>query len=149
MQRSKSKKKYPFNEQCAICLDNMPSDSDTRKLRCKHVFHESCISKWLKHKSNCPLCRESESTLSKREANPIAYPNVTRLRLLFIACFCFCFSSLAFVMLLVWGGFFATGFIVWIPFGMSATLLVINLVILPLIMCVCALLTFCYTVSSR
>lgn len=34
---------------CAICLE--PADN---QLRCSHIFHKRCLSKW---KGTCPLCR--------------------------------------------------------------------------------------------
>ena len=30
-----------------------------KKLKCGHVFHGSCIDKWLARAQNCPCCRES------------------------------------------------------------------------------------------
>jgi hypothetical protein len=59
---------------CAICLASMDvgakqgktgkrggekdKDSGNVTLHCGHSFHRKCISKWLEHKSNCPLCRK-------------------------------------------------------------------------------------------
>ena len=45
------------NNSCAICLTEF-SDSDMcRKLQCKHMYHSICITKWLKMRPNCALCR--------------------------------------------------------------------------------------------
>jgi hypothetical protein len=43
---------------CCICLDNF-SGEEAIRLACnrKHVFHESCISAWLRDSSTCPVCR--------------------------------------------------------------------------------------------
>ncbi|XP_064086347.1 uncharacterized protein LOC135201401 isoform X2 [Macrobrachium nipponense] len=46
----------PPEEQCSICLDAL-NLSPTLQLQCHHVFHEKCISGWLKRQSNCPNCR--------------------------------------------------------------------------------------------
>lgn len=35
-------------DQCAICMDEYKLVDKTKKLPCKHYFHESCISEWLK-----------------------------------------------------------------------------------------------------
>ncbi|XP_068243461.1 E3 ubiquitin-protein ligase TTC3-like isoform X2 [Palaemon carinicauda] len=46
----------PPEEQCSICLDAL-NLCPTLQLQCQHVFHEKCISGWLKRQSNCPNCR--------------------------------------------------------------------------------------------
>ncbi|KAK7075678.1 hypothetical protein SK128_007111, partial [Halocaridina rubra] len=46
----------PLEEQCSICLEALIT-STTVQLQCQHVFHEKCISGWLKRQSNCPNCR--------------------------------------------------------------------------------------------
>ncbi|PNX96352.1 RING-H2 finger protein ATL52-like [Trifolium pratense] len=44
--------------ECVICLSVFQEDESVRKLHsCKHVFHTSCIDKWLGSHSGCPLCR--------------------------------------------------------------------------------------------
>lgn len=40
---------------CSICLSKL--NGRTKKLFCNHVFHRSCINRWLKHNSTCPCCR--------------------------------------------------------------------------------------------
>jgi hypothetical protein len=48
---------------CAVCLKPFEMESKKRvfvkKLKCGHVFHGSCIDKWLARAQNCPCCRES------------------------------------------------------------------------------------------
>ena len=60
----KSEKVYPLvfskialeeEEYCSICLEKFDDNHVT--LPCKHHYHENCIMKWLKDKTNCPLCR--------------------------------------------------------------------------------------------
>ena len=44
---------------CSICLNSIKKkEEDTKKTNCNHLFHTECISRWLKIKSSCPLCRK-------------------------------------------------------------------------------------------
>mmetsp|Transcript_6261 Transcript_6261/g.8852 ORF Transcript_6261/g.8852 Transcript_6261/m.8852 type:complete len:207 (+) Transcript_6261:210-830(+) len=46
--------------ECSICLDQYKT-GDTlcwaKSNQCNHIFHEECISEWLKDHEDCPLCR--------------------------------------------------------------------------------------------
>ena len=42
---------------CIICLNNMEANEIVIILPCTHIFHEDCITKWLKNKSTCPICQ--------------------------------------------------------------------------------------------
>lgn len=48
-------------DHCVVCLSSLGADSGAavRVLpRCRHVFHASCIGRWLSsHSVQCPLCR--------------------------------------------------------------------------------------------
>jgi len=44
-------------ELCAVCLCNYEDDDVLIQLPCEHLFHESCISRWLSQDSSCPQCR--------------------------------------------------------------------------------------------
>ncbi|OUZ99567.1 zinc finger protein [Macleaya cordata] len=47
-------------ETCAVCLNELRDKDKVRELRnCCHVFHRSCINRWLDHndQKTCPLCR--------------------------------------------------------------------------------------------
>lgn len=45
---------------CSICLGEFKLHERVRVLpECVHVFHVTCIDKWLEHHSSCPLCRAS------------------------------------------------------------------------------------------
>lgn len=41
---------------CAICLDSIEESSGDIQ-HCHHVFHTSCINKWLEDHVTCPTCR--------------------------------------------------------------------------------------------
>lgn len=48
-----------LDESCLICIDPYKCNQLKRTLpKCKHYFHKKCIDKWLKKKSNCPICRD-------------------------------------------------------------------------------------------
>lgn len=50
---------------CSVCLSEFQDDESVRILpNCNHVFHVSCIDKWLKSNSSCPLCRSNIFTLN-------------------------------------------------------------------------------------
>jgi len=45
------------DEICAICLlDDNQIEQDER-LNCQHKFHKGCLSRWIKVKRECPMCR--------------------------------------------------------------------------------------------
>jgi hypothetical protein len=41
---------------CPICWDILKMDACTTP--CGHLFHKSCLNKWLESQQNCPQCRE-------------------------------------------------------------------------------------------
>lgn len=43
---------------CAVCLDSIRNNTIVRKLNaCNHMFHISCIDRWVANNNKCPLCR--------------------------------------------------------------------------------------------
>ncbi len=48
--------KFPYDQDCPICFNNM-KHRVVKYTICKHIFHKSCLNKWLKIKSSCPSCR--------------------------------------------------------------------------------------------
>ena len=45
------------DEQCSICLEVFRDGIQIAKLRCKHLFHTSCINRWFEVNFTCPLCK--------------------------------------------------------------------------------------------
>ncbi|EYU18051.1 hypothetical protein MIMGU_mgv1a021968mg, partial [Erythranthe guttata] len=41
---------------CSICLEGF-SGEEPLGMPCSHIFHGSCIGKWLRNNPFCPLCR--------------------------------------------------------------------------------------------
>jgi hypothetical protein len=67
---------------CSICLESLSGDP-SRRLRCGHTFHESCIARWYQSRPNCPLCRRPRSrrtfrlpSISRRRVAPDPGPRV-------------------------------------------------------------------------
>lgn len=56
-------KDFYLTSKCAICLDKFtPLRLRILVLKCKHFYHEDCLSNWLiNFKRTCPLCNESFS----------------------------------------------------------------------------------------
>ena len=46
------------NQECSICLVDFEDEDDYVDLKCKHVFHETCLKEWVVRKMDCPNCRE-------------------------------------------------------------------------------------------
>ena len=46
-------------KQCSICFEDYAENDTVVILPCdtRHIFHDSCISEWLKEKDTCPLCK--------------------------------------------------------------------------------------------
>lgn len=46
--------------ECAICLELMEDEIQVRGLPCGHVFHVTCVDKWLLYRQpSCPVCKAS------------------------------------------------------------------------------------------
>tara|TARA_Y100000996_G_scaffold345881_1_gene283903 strand:- start:18538 stop:19173 length:636 start_codon:yes stop_codon:yes gene_type:complete len=49
---------HKYDTMCIICLDEFDTDVKYQiKDLCTHVFHDECITNWLKQKNECPICR--------------------------------------------------------------------------------------------
>lgn len=44
-------------ESCVICHENYRRNENVMTLQCDHVFHESCVMRWLHDHDTCPVCR--------------------------------------------------------------------------------------------
>jgi len=60
----------PLPSECSICLDGFSVGDLIKRTSCSenggHVFHDGCLSSWLKQHNTCPLCRHLLSGLSLR-----------------------------------------------------------------------------------
>ena len=47
------------NDTCVICFDFYEKNKRNRcfLLKCGHIFHERCLTEWVKVESKCPLCQ--------------------------------------------------------------------------------------------
>lgn len=50
-------KTHRFFNECVICAEKFTEDDEVKDLPCKHLFHPSCIDKWLEKKKECPICK--------------------------------------------------------------------------------------------
>ena len=56
-------KNKPENEKdlCTICYCEFEEDEKLVELRCKHVYHEECITKWVERNAKCPVCKAPQT----------------------------------------------------------------------------------------
>nr|XP_043621311.1 probable E3 ubiquitin-protein ligase XERICO [Erigeron canadensis] len=60
-------------QECSVCLVDFKPDAEINQLSCGHVFHKSCLEKWLKcWNVTCPLCRNHMMIPKEVEEN--TYP---------------------------------------------------------------------------
>lgn len=45
------------NEECVICLEELPVGCEVVSMPCSHAFHGNCIQMWLRTSPCCPICR--------------------------------------------------------------------------------------------
>ncbi len=62
--RPHNQKTVCLEEACAICLEFTGCGS--KQLCCLHIFHQSCIERWNKIQTNCPLCRANILNVKNR-----------------------------------------------------------------------------------
>lgn len=55
---------HDTNKECSICYNSFISEEEDNEeeqrcitLKCKHIFHEECLSRWVQSSATCPLCR--------------------------------------------------------------------------------------------
>ena len=44
-------------DNCVICMEQFRAGHSCQTLPCFHRFHQNCISRWLKTKQICPMCK--------------------------------------------------------------------------------------------
>ncbi|CAN4104477.1 unnamed protein product [Withania somnifera] len=54
---------FELGDKCPVCFDIFEDKSVVVVTPCSHIFHRSCIFRWLLENSTCPICRESCSVL--------------------------------------------------------------------------------------
>lgn len=53
-----------IDDYCIICQENIIEKSVIYRLYCGHIYHDSCLERWLEAHATCPVCR---SDLNDRE----------------------------------------------------------------------------------
>ncbi|XP_041984413.1 E3 ubiquitin-protein ligase AMFR-like isoform X2 [Aricia agestis] len=56
-------------DNCAICWEPM---REARKLPCDHLFHNSCLCRWVQQDASCPTCRRSLAAPAPPPPPPLA-----------------------------------------------------------------------------
>jgi hypothetical protein len=46
------------NENCSICFEIFKDNEIVNITYCNHIYHNNCITEWIKINKTCPLCRE-------------------------------------------------------------------------------------------
>tara|TARA_B110000114_G_C15044387_1_gene378540 strand:+ start:354 stop:1265 length:912 start_codon:yes stop_codon:yes gene_type:complete len=46
-----------INYDCIVCMCEIEENEECKKLKCGHMFHNTCINNWLKRTLECPMCR--------------------------------------------------------------------------------------------
>lgn len=65
------------NNECCICYNNYLHDNIGCKLKCKHVFHETCINQWVTTSKTCPICRYNIFMCNKCDGKGVIYYQYT------------------------------------------------------------------------
>jgi hypothetical protein len=65
---NKKEEKKGLGEDCPICCNEM-NENTSITTSCGHTYCYKCISKWVKNKSNCPICRKNIVILIKKKKN--------------------------------------------------------------------------------
>jgi len=64
----KNPKKLSENKKkCLICLEKFRKGEESIILPCLHLFHSTCIKKWIKIKDFCPLCKNAINPKKKEK----------------------------------------------------------------------------------
>ena len=55
------------NETCLICLELFKQSCQVLYLPCLHLFHSTCIMRWLLNNTKCPICKVDYRGIEKEE----------------------------------------------------------------------------------
>lgn len=78
--------KQPEHE-CPVCLSEFEPESEINHLSCGHLFHKTCLEKWLNYWNiTCPLCR---TPLMPGEDTPSVWWAFTSMKVQEISCTAF------------------------------------------------------------
>ena len=61
----------PFGTECVICYGKLKISHEIMILPCKHGFHRPCLNNSLYRKSECPICRSTNISVSSLSRNTI------------------------------------------------------------------------------
>ena len=64
------------DDDCCICCSSYDINNKPNKLKCGHLFHNDCITKWLKTSGTCPICRNHIFTCDKCDGIGIVYYSI-------------------------------------------------------------------------
>ena len=48
---------------CSICLEEFAENDRINQTTCDHIFHETCLTNWIKNNPTCPICRKEQTKL--------------------------------------------------------------------------------------
>lgn len=70
---------------CPICqedIDQQNTEVKVYETACKHLFHEDCFNKAIKHSPKCPICRSVVSEVSEVVEGPedAPFPNMATIQ---------------------------------------------------------------------
>ena len=57
------------NDKCLICLEIYKIGNQVLYLPCSHLFHSTCIMRWLLKDSKCPICKKDYRDLEDEDSN--------------------------------------------------------------------------------
>ena len=57
------------NDKCLICLEIYKIGNQVLYLPCSHLFHSTCIMRWLLKDSKCPICKKDYRDLEDEDNN--------------------------------------------------------------------------------
>lgn len=66
---------------CSICWEVVTSTCVVSYLLCGHVYHQTCVEKWLKTARTCPECRNGVSNINRIYLNLVPDPQIDHLNL--------------------------------------------------------------------